>query len=52
MFLLYIYTGRQFDERGNLENWWTDSTLTKFKDKTKCIVKQYGDYKQIGRAHV
>ncbi len=37
--------GSQFDEKGNLNNWWTPEDLAKFKTKTKLIVDQYSKYK-------
>lgn len=33
--------GAQFDENGNLVNWWSDKTRKNFKSKTECFVKQY-----------
>lgn len=36
--------GRQFDENGNLENWWDERTQQKFIEKSKCIIWQYGNY--------
>lgn len=37
-------SGSQFDERGNLNNWWDPSTEDRFKNLTKCIIDQYGGY--------
>lgn len=37
--------GRQFDMRGNLFNWWDNSTLLLFTDRAKCIANQYSKYK-------
>lgn len=34
--------GRKYDLHGNFSNWWTNATLTKFLNKTKCIQEQYG----------
>lgn len=36
--------GRQFNQEGNLQNWWDTKTFEKFLDKTKCIIQQYGNY--------
>jgi len=36
--------GRQFDDEGNLANWWETSTKDKFLDKANCIIWQYGNY--------
>ncbi|XP_070502213.1 endothelin-converting enzyme homolog isoform X4 [Chironomus tepperi] len=37
--------GREYDKYGNLHQWWNDKTIKKFKDRTDCFVKQYGNYK-------
>ncbi|WP_258931856.1 M13-type metalloendopeptidase [Flavobacterium oreochromis] len=39
--------GSQYDEKGNLNNWWTPEDLKKFKAKTKAIVKQYNKYEAL-----
>ncbi|MFK7000083.1 M13 family metallopeptidase [Flavobacterium oreochromis] len=39
--------GSQYDEKGNLNNWWTPEDLKKFKAKTKAIVKQYDKYEAL-----
>ena len=39
--------GSQFDENGNLNNWWTDEDGKRFGEKTQCISKQYGGYTAI-----
>ena len=36
--------GRQYNEKGNLQNWWDDETKAKFLNKTKCIIDQYSKY--------
>ncbi|MGQ3890922.1 M13 family metallopeptidase [Legionella sp. CNM-4043-24] len=36
--------GAQFDGKGNLNDWWTAEDLTRFKQATDCIVKQYSAY--------
>ena len=36
--------GRQYDDAGNLANWWDDRTKDKFVEKTNCIIWQYGNY--------
>jgi len=37
--------GSQYDENGNLNNWWTAEDLEKFKAKTVLIVNQFNKYK-------
>eukprot|EP00092_Neocalanus_flemingeri_P081366 GFUD01101616.1.p1 GENE.GFUD01101616.1~~GFUD01101616.1.p1 ORF type:complete len:767 (-),score=189.44 GFUD01101616.1:111-2411(-) len=39
--------GRQYDEQGNLENWWETDTKDKFLDKANCIIWQYGNYSAV-----
>ncbi|XP_051870387.1 phosphate-regulating neutral endopeptidase PHEX [Pristis pectinata] len=36
--------GRKFDKDGNLRQWWTNDSISKFNAKADCIVKQYSDY--------
>ena len=36
--------GREYDEVGNLREWWNNATLVKFKNKTGCFVDQYSRY--------
>lgn len=36
--------GRQFDEKGNLVDWWEPGTKTAYLDKASCIIDQYGNY--------
>lgn len=40
----YDNTGRQFDDEGNVVNWWMDETYQKFLKKSECFVYQYGNY--------
>lgn len=37
--------GSQYDEKGNLNNWWTAEDLKKFKAKTALIVSQFNKFK-------
>jgi len=36
--------GRQYDEQGNLSDWWTIDDAEKFKAKTKLMVEQFDNY--------
>jgi putative endopeptidase len=36
--------GRQYDEKGNLTNWWTKEDEKKFKERAELMVKQYSEY--------
>lgn len=40
--------GSQYDERGNLANWWTDSDKKKFNNKANGIIVQFNNYKIHG----
>ncbi len=44
--------GSQYDEKGNLNNWWTEDDKKKFLEKTKLIVEQYNGYKVLDSLHV
>ncbi len=39
--------GSQYDDQGNLKNWWTAEDLTKFKQKTKLIVEQFNKFEPL-----
>lgn len=41
--------GSQYDENGNLNNWWSPEDLKKFKEKTTAIVSQYNKYSVYGK---
>ncbi|MBS7231000.1 M13 family metallopeptidase [Flavobacterium psychroterrae] len=41
--------GSQYDDKGNLNNWWTVEDLKKFKAKTKLIVNQYNKFSILGK---
>lgn len=44
--------GRQFDERGNLKEWWTKEDADEFTKRAAGIVKQFNDYIAVGTTHV
>lgn len=37
-------TGSQFDEDGNLKNWWDSKTFRQFSRRAKCFIEQYNNY--------
>ncbi|XP_053690953.1 endothelin-converting enzyme homolog [Sabethes cyaneus] len=37
-------SGRQFDKEGNLKQWWTNSTVREYVNRTGCFVQQYSGY--------
>jgi putative endopeptidase len=39
--------GSQYDENGNLKNWWTAEDLAKFQQKTKLIVEQFNKFEPL-----
>lgn len=36
--------GSQYNENGNLANWWNEETWKKYVEKATCIVNQYSNY--------
>jgi putative endopeptidase len=44
--------GSQYDEKGNLNNWWTAEDLKKFKAKTRLIVAQFNKYEALPKKFV
>lgn len=44
--------GRLYDEKGNLNTWWTDEDSVKFCAKTSLIVKQFNDYIPVDSLHI
>jgi putative endopeptidase len=44
--------GSNYDERGNLNNWWTPEDSTKFAEKTKMIVQQFDSYIAVDSLHI
>ncbi len=39
--------GAQFDENGNLVNWWTENDLKQFKERGKKLADQYSRYEAL-----
>jgi putative endopeptidase len=44
--------GRQYDENGNLTDWWTAESAKRFKERSAGIVKQFGGYIAIDKTPV
>lgn len=43
--------GRQFDEKGNLKNWWSKDDETKFKKRADMLVDQFNKYTVLDSLH-
>ncbi len=44
--------GSQYDENGNMQNWWGTEDAVKFKSKTGLVVAQYNAFKVLDTLHV
>ena len=44
--------GRQYDEQGNLKNWWTDEDKKQFEARANKIIKQFYGYEIAPGEHV
>jgi putative endopeptidase len=44
--------GSQYDEKGNLNNWWTPEDLKKFNAKTKLVVAQFNKYEALPKKFI
>ncbi len=44
--------GSQYDENGNLRNWWTSADSARFFAKTKMIVNQFANYVVLDSMHI
>lgn len=36
--------GRKYDKDGNLDQWWTNFSITAFNEKSQCMIDQYNGY--------
>lgn len=45
-------SGSQYDQEGNLKNWWTAEDRTKFEEKTKALGEQFDAYTVLDTLHV
>jgi putative endopeptidase len=44
--------GRQYDENGNLNNWWSPSDEQKFNRKKALIVRQFNEFNPLDTMHI
>lgn len=44
--------GCQYDEKGNMKNWWTSEDSAKFRAKTGSVVNQYNSYVVLNDQHI
>ena len=44
--------GRQYDEKGNLHNWWQPADETQFKQRAARIIKQFSEFSPVDTLHV
>ena len=44
--------GRQFDQKGNFEDWWTTADGKAFDDREECLVKEYSSFELPGGVHM
>jgi putative endopeptidase len=44
--------GRQFDEKGNLHNWWTKTDEEQFKKRAEVLVQQFNKFNPVDTLHV
>ncbi|HSZ25749.1 MAG TPA: M13 family metallopeptidase [Cytophagaceae bacterium] len=44
--------GSQYDDKGNLKNWWLPSDNEKFKAKTAAIITEYDSFTVLDKLHV
>ncbi len=44
--------GRQYDEHGNLKDWWAHQDVKAFKERADLVVKQYNAYEPLPGLHV
>jgi putative endopeptidase len=44
--------GRQYDPKGNLQNWWSDVDVKKFEVKANLMVEQFNNYIVLDSMHI
>ena len=45
-------TGRQFDAKGNLQDWWTADDAQKFKERAACFTDEYSNFTPVPGVHL
>lgn len=43
-----VQTGKEYDDVGNVNPWWTNKTKTEFENRTNCFVDYYGSFSLPG----
>jgi putative endopeptidase len=44
--------GRQFDPKGNLNDWWTPADAKAFDEREECFIKEYSNFTLQGGVHM
>ncbi len=44
--------GRQYDERGNLHDWWQASDAKQFSERARFIINQFNEYNPVDTLHI
>jgi len=44
--------GRQYDAVGNLRDWWSADSASKFTERSKAVVTQYAEYEPLPGKHI
>ena len=44
--------GRQFDDKGNLRDWWTPADAKGFEERINCVRDQYAQYVVVDDIHI
>ena len=42
-------TGRHFDAKGEVHNWWSEETVAKYRNRSKCFASLFDTYHVLGR---
>jgi putative endopeptidase len=45
-------SGAKYDAKGNLNNWWSEESANKFKERTNAVVKQFDGYETLPGVHL